>query len=280
MIVPHPGIVNSIKFLYAGASAKPLVNNIETGLINVTSRDPQGDCLSSSLFNLAMIPLLIAINNSPKIAPYKFNYQSGIANFEADKAYSFADDLYSAFHLDNDANTIRELLQIYNDYGVISGLNNNVAKCNVAITDDRDNNSHIIETLVDLGIKRQNIFFKGEHFSSLGQTIVLQEFSIGPSPKFLENKIKLSNTLHNLCHRRIINNHVSRSIVSRTYVNTKLSYLLPNSSLHKNHFKDAQKNIDLFVNKKSIMKGNYKYISFNKGGAATKNLFSNTWVLS
>ena len=62
-------------------------------------------------------------------------------------------------------------------------------------------------------------------------------------------------------------------MVSRTYANTKLSYLFPNSSLHKNHFKDAQKNIDLFVNKKTITKGNYKYISFNKGGAATENLF-------
>ena len=124
----HPGIVDSIKFLYAGASAKPLVNNIETGLINVTSGAPQGDCLSSSLFNLAMIPLLIAINNSPKIAPYKFNYQSGIANFEADKVYSFADDLYSAFHVDKDTSTIRELLQIYKDFGVISGVNNTPIK--------------------------------------------------------------------------------------------------------------------------------------------------------
>ena len=30
-----PGMIDSIKFLYSGALAKPLVNNIETGFINI-----------------------------------------------------------------------------------------------------------------------------------------------------------------------------------------------------------------------------------------------------
>ena len=45
----HPGLINSIKVLYSGAQANPLVNNIETQPINVSSGTPQGDCVIKSI---------------------------------------------------------------------------------------------------------------------------------------------------------------------------------------------------------------------------------------
>ena len=106
---------------------------------------------------------------------------------------------------------------------------------------------------------------KGEHFPSLGRTILLDEFSLGVSAKLTQNKAKLNATLQNLHKRRIVNNHVSRCLVSKVYATSQLSYLYPNSSLNKKHLKDVQKSVDIFTNKKTIMSGQYKYLSFSNG---------------
>ena len=72
----------------------------------------------------------------------------------------------------------------------MEGIKNNIPKCNVAITAPRNENSHLIDILVNIGIKADNIFFKGESFSSLGQTILLDEFSTCISNKLSEKTIQ------------------------------------------------------------------------------------------
>ena len=87
---------------------------------------------------------------------------------------------------------------------MISGLKNNILKCNVAITAPRHDNSYLIDILVNIGIKAENIFFKGESFSSLGQTILLDEFSTCISNKFSEKNFKIKNYLKELTSKKDI----------------------------------------------------------------------------
>ena len=121
----------------------------------------------------------------------------------------------------------------------------------------------------------ENIRCVGDTFTTLGEIITIRPFQTGLGPSIERRVEKIKNILDVRKRRDYHGNLSGRALAANTYLQSQLSHLLANASLtHEDNFKEVQKIINGFVNKKHITAGDTIYLPKAKGGMDTPNLYA------
>lgn len=118
----HPTLIQSISNLFFGNNVEINVNGFFSPSVNQQRGLRQGDPLSPILFNLALEPLLLAINQDTRIIGYQFQIQDEVFNI---KTSAYADDICTFLSRPEDY----QLLQLHlNQYATVSNAKFNQSK--------------------------------------------------------------------------------------------------------------------------------------------------------
>ena len=114
-----------IKTLYNDLTASIMVNGFTTDTFKVLRSVKQGDALSCALFVICIDPLLRAIERSTQV---KMIQIVKFDNFGSVKTLSYADDITV---ICKDLDSIQEVLNIYNTFSKLSGIELNIPKTEI-----------------------------------------------------------------------------------------------------------------------------------------------------
>ena len=126
--------IDWIKTLYNDLTASVMVNGFTTDTFNILRSVKQGDALSCALFVICIDPLLRAIEKSTDV---KMIQIATFDNYGAVKTLAYADDITV---ICRDLDSIQNVLDIYNTFSKISGIELNIPKTEIMkLGCERDN---------------------------------------------------------------------------------------------------------------------------------------------
>ena len=225
------------------------------------------------LFNIVLIPMVLAINHAGIGSPSLASYLSEVHHRdEANKrkAYSYSDDTQIIINFKEE--DIKNTLQIVRDFTLVSGQGLNEDK-NTAILSFIPTNSEL-EMLECCSILRKNVFCSEDDVKILGLN-----FNISQDPQ-ITSKATLHKIHEELASRMakwtiLSNNVLGRKLLANTLLIAKLNYHLPwLSGLKEADFSKIKKSLNAFIFKKNILGLDLKFASAKKGGLGAPYLFN------
>ena len=235
-------MLENIKRLYRQSYAHIILNQLISKEINIKSGIKQGCALSMMLYIIAIEELLIRVKNNVKIKGYDIQ---SLVRVEI-KVSAYADDV-TGYTVDE--RSTKDFFQEFDEWGKMSGASINKEKTQILHVKKNERESEDVKIL--------GVLFNNNGISQNNLNIVKNKIT---QSMYMWNTVKL--------------NIIERIVVCKTFLLSKLWFMLNFVVLSKDHIKEINKMIFRFVWNSPIelVKRNTLILPYNEGGLSMFNI--------